>query len=411
MMFSRRHWIPPAGLIFAQLSHGASWWILVFVGLGGSLVSVDSLALAWVHTVALGWATVAAISVLFHVIPAFTDARWNRQSLARVCLFFFCIGVVMFVLALLVAQRLAFCGATVTISALLLYSGVAFTTLGSALRGQRTERAIARALIITLVFLDAAAIIGFALAALISGIELPSWVRVLPGTHAVLGLFGWLSLLIFGVSARTVRPITGNKSRFAGAHIAVGTCTLVGVPLLAIGLLQMLWLAWAGAIIFGCGAVIYALDAIDIMRRATVSHRPPQAFFVAATIWLLCGLGLGAATLAGRSWSLSFGFVVLAGWVGQMINAHIHHIGVRLLLTVHRGEADETRPEVVLTSSLSWTSFAAFQFAVAVVTVGLLRNSGISVFIGAVAGGLGWFTMAANLLVARQKARQYLAAT
>ncbi|MBC5828645.1 MAG: hypothetical protein GIW98_00445 [Candidatus Eremiobacteraeota bacterium] len=254
MMFSRRHWIPPAGLIFAQLSHGASWSILVFVGLNGSLVSVDSLGLAWVHTVALGWATVAAISVLFHVIPAFTDARWNRQSLARVCLFFFCTGVVVFVFALLVAHRLAFFGATVIISALLLYSGVAFTTLGSALRGEPTERAIARALIVTLLFLDLAALIGFALAARISGIELPSWVAVLPGSHAVLGLFGWLSLLIFGVSARTVRPITGNKSRFAGAHIAVGSCTLLGVPLLAIGLLQMLWLAWAGAIIFGCGA-------------------------------------------------------------------------------------------------------------------------------------------------------------
>lgn len=39
--------------------------------------------LAWVHTLAIGFFTMTALSVLFHVMPAFTGTQWKNEPLAR----------------------------------------------------------------------------------------------------------------------------------------------------------------------------------------------------------------------------------------------------------------------------------------------------------------------------------------
>ena len=403
-MFIRRHWIPPGALIFAQLSHGASWLLLVWAGISGSVWALDSLAVAWIHTVALGWATTAAASVLMHVVPRFTGTRWRLENMARRSVGVLAAGVVAFVGTLLLWPHLSIFGAALIVLALLTFTTAALATLQPAFRGERTERAIARALAITLLFLLVTALLGFALAFLISGYHVPAWVAALPAAHASLGMFGWLSLLIFGVSARTVRPITGNKSRFPAANIAVGSLTLLGVPFLAIGLAGVSWLVWPGAILCGIAAVAYILDVIDILRRATVPHRTPQAFLLAGVLWLACGLIIGAGVLRGQSWQLAYGFVFLAGWIGQMINAHIYQIGVRLLITIYSGADDKSRPQSVLDAHLSWTSFALFQLAVAGVTGGLLAQNALAVTLGGILGAIGWIAMMANLAYAREKA-------
>jgi hypothetical protein len=403
-VFTRRHWIPPGALIFAQLAHGASWIILGGIAIAGPSWSLDFATVAWIHTVALGWATVAATGVLLHVIPQFTDVRWRGESVARTAVFFFAAGVVFFVAALLLAPGLVPWAAGWIVLALLAYAAAAAATLMLALRGERVERAIARALATTLTFLILTALIGFGLALAISGRAAPPWIAALPAAHASLGMFGWLSLLVFGVSARTLKPIAGDKSRFKAAHIVVGSLTLLGVPLLAVGLAAVPALIWPGATLFGFAAIVYALDVADILRRATVAHRVPQAFVAAAIVWLLCGLVLGAGTLAGKPWQLVFGFVILAGWIGQMIDAHVYHIGVRLLLTIYRGDDDETRPQDVLDARLAWCSFGAFQLALAAIVVGLLRENAASLIAGAALGFAGWLLTIGALAEARAAA-------
>ncbi|MDQ2680379.1 MAG: hypothetical protein M3Y21_05070, partial [Candidatus Eremiobacteraeota bacterium] len=390
--------------LFAQLAHGASWLLLVWAGISGSVEVVDVVSIAWIHTLALGWATVAATSVLLHVIPGFTDAQWRFETQARLSIGVLAFGVVLFVAALLTYPQFAIVGAALIVCGLLAYCAAALATLWAAFRGERTERAIARALTITLLFMLLTALLGLALAALISGYHVPAWVSAVPATHANLGMLGWLSLLVFGVSARTVKPITGNKSRFSAAHIAVGSLTLLGVTLLAIGLSGVSLLIWPGAICFAVAATIYMLDLLDILRRATVSHRVPQAFLLAGVAWLACGLVIGAGVLSGRPWQLAYGFIVLAGWIGQMINAHIYHIGVRLLLTVYRGDEDETRPQEVLDARLSWASFWLFQLAIVSATVGLLVANPILATFGGLVGCAGWLAMITNLVCARTKA-------
>ncbi|HEY1654698.1 MAG TPA: hypothetical protein VGF86_06270 [Candidatus Tumulicola sp.] len=405
MVFTRRHWIPPGALLFAQLSHGASWPILALGALSASAWSLGFYAIAWIHTVALGWATMAALAVLLHVVPQFTDVRWRYENLARRSVFAFALGVALFVAALLLRPSAIAWGAALTLLAVLGYAFAAFATLARALNGERLERAIARALGTTLLFLVLTALAGFALAAAIAGYPVPAWMASLPATHASLGMFGWLSLLVFGVSARTVRPITGDKSRFRGAHIAVGSLALVGVALLAIGLAGVPPLVWPGAGLLGVAVDIYAFDMVDVVRRATVPHRVPQAFLLAGVTWLVCGAVLGAGTLAGKPWELAYGFVILAGWIGQMVDAHVYHIGVRLLLTIYLGDDDETRPERVLDGRLSWFSFGAFQIAIASAAIGLLTHAAALLCAGAAFGLLGWLAMMLNLVAARNAAR------
>ena len=392
-------------LLFAQAAHGFSWLLLAYAGFAGPSWTVDFLAIAWIHTVALGWATAAALGVLMHVVPQFTEVRWRAESLARGSTFVFAAGVAAFVAALLLRPELTGWTATPIVLALLAYAGAAFATLRQALRGERLERAIARALAITLAFLLTAAVIGLVLAWANGGAAFPPWLAELPPAHADLAIFGWLSLLIFGVSARTVRPITGGKSRFPAVHIAVGSLTLAGVPLLAAGLAIFPPLIWPGAILLALGALAYAFDLTDIVRRAVVPHRVPQAFLLAGAGWLLVTLVLGGGALAGLPWRLAFGFTALAGWVGQMLDAHFYHIGVRLLLTIYRGDEDETRPEAVLDGRLSWISFAAFQAAVATGAAGLLAQRAAIVGAAGVFGAAAWVLMTANLVRARRIAR------
>jgi len=405
-MFARRHWIPPGGLLFAQACHGLSWILMLWIAMSAGVGALSAPVLAWVHLVALGWFTVAALSILLHVVPAFTGLRWRSEQIARAALALFAIASGAFVVSLLLDVRFAGIAAAVIFIGLLGYVLVAWWTLSAASGLERTERAIARAISITLLMLVTVASLGLLLSFFASGTLSGDWIARLPAAHANLGFYGWLSLLVYGVSARTIRPICGTKSRFAWVHVVVGTSTLAGAPVLAIGLgLGSALVMWIGAALLGLGALAYIADIVDILIRATESHRPPQAFIAAAIAWLLLAAALGAAVLAGRPLAFAYGFAVLIGWIGQLVNAHTFHIGTRLIATVYRGEDDETRPAELLDRRLSWTSFGLFQAAVASIVCGLAFENAAVVGWGAVAGTAAWLAMIANLALARARAR------
>ncbi|HEY2476399.1 MAG TPA: hypothetical protein VGI19_16585 [Candidatus Cybelea sp.] len=403
-MFERRHWIPPGGLLFAQACHGLSWLLLLWIALTAGVAELSMPALTWIHLVALGWFTVAALSVLLFAIPQMADQPWRYEGATRTALGWFAAGVAFFVLALFVATRFVGLAAAFVYVTLLVYLLAAWTTLAQRRQADRAERAIARAFFITLLVLGIVATLGLILALSLSGIDLGVLSSQLPAAHGNLGFFGWLSLLVYGVSTRTVRPSTGSKpSRLT--HIVVGTATLAGALALAAGLgVDNPIATWTGAVLIGLGAVVYCVDMASVIARATVPHRPPQAFIAAAITWLLVALAFGASALAGYKTALAFGFVILVGWIGQMVNAHIFHIGTRVIATVYRGEDDETQPEELLDQRLEWAAFACFQGAIILVALGLWLGYAPPVAIGAIAGGAGWLAMIANLNLARSRA-------
>jgi uncharacterized membrane protein SirB2 len=400
-----RRWIPPGALIFAQASHGASWLLLAFIATRGGFESSGP-AIAWVHLVALGWFSMSALGILIHVIPTFTDLPWSYEPLARWALLPFGGGVVVFAGSWFLAPSGLALGAAILIVGLAGYLFAAAMTLSKAHRAPRTERAIARALALTLLMFAITASLGGLMMLALVGAAPVSWLTRLPAVHANLGFFGWLSLLIFGVSVRTIRPISGGGSRFRWIHVSVATLALAGIVVLTLGLATGARSAeWLGAACLGLAVTAYIVDMADALRRATVPHRPPQAFVAAALAWLTLASVMGAGVLAGSNWRGAFAFTFLVGWVGQMVNAHVFHIGVRLIATVYRGDYDETRPHALLEGRLSWLAFGSMQVAVGLCASGLLLSASNLVTAGAVAGFLSWCAIVANLGVARSRAK------
>jgi len=398
-------WIPPQALIFGQLAHGASW--IVLLGLATHGVTGLSLpALGWVHLVALGWLTMIALSVLVHVIPAFTDVVWRWERLARRSLTVYAVGVVVLVAGFCTGGRgiLAW-GGTIVALGLLGYAVPAAVTLVSAFRLGWVEAAIARALGATLTFLLLAAGLGVAFTWALHG-RLPATMLVTGAPiHAALGLIGWLTVLVMGVSARTVGPIAGARSAQAWRHVTAGSAEIVGMVAAGAGFaFRLPALLWIGTVVLGIGVAVYVIDLSSILRRATVSHRPPQAFMASAALWLLVAFVLGVGTLRGSPWGPAFVYVVLTGWLGQMVNAHLHHIGIRLLTTSLRGDDDETRPGELLSAALSWTTFVLFQAAVLTGVAALLLGRSPALAGAAIAGLLGWTAMTANTPHAARRA-------
>ena len=392
-----RPWIPPSGLLAGHIAYGASWCVLWLLAQDDDPSPMR--VLSWIHLVALGWATLVALSVLLFVLPQFTDARWRGESWARAGIAVFAAGAYAMVIAFFQgAVSWLWIACAVAVGGILAWVIPAYVTLSTILPARKTEAAIARALATVFAFLGAAAIVGFAMARELAhggGAGLANLARA----HATLASIGWLTLLVMGVSARTIGPITGHRSPRRWVHVVSSTLVTAG----AIGLAAGLWAgvnpaAWFAAICVG-GLVIYSLDMLALVITSTVPHRPPQGFVAASIVWLLVACGLGLSFVAGDA-GLAFAvvFTGLVGWIGQMLTAHLHHIGIRLIATTARGDDDETPPEALLHSRLSWISFALFQAAVGLGCISQLVQDAAILRLAAVSGLLGWVAMTANIV-------------
>jgi hypothetical protein len=375
-------------MLFGQLCHGASWLLALAIAVALNADPTTLPAIAWIHLVALGWVTVTALSILLHAIPAFLSVTWKHESFARVSLGIAAAAIVAFVVSVSVAVPALGIVSTVVALALLGFLTTAWETLAGALHSDdRVDRAVARAFAVTLAMLALVVVLGVILAWALSGTFVPPWIARLPAAHANLALFGWLTLLIYGVSARTLRPLTGTRSRFPLLHMLVGTATLLGALVLPAGIfVQSTAVAWIGGGLLAVGAACYIVDTSDVLRRATRTHRPPQAFVVAALAWLAVAIVLGAGVLLGHSWQAAYVFVLLMGWVAQMVDAHV--IDIELL-----------------DARLAWLSFALFQLAVAAITAGLLLPSKNACALGALLGFAAWIVTMSAMLVVRRVAR------
>ncbi len=399
-MMRARFWIPPLPLAAGLAFQLGAWGLAV----ADARAPAPGLELAWVHAVAVGWLSATALAVLLHVVPAFTDLEWRAADAARAAAFAVPLAAFALVVAFAARAGTALAVAAVVLAAALLaYAGTAFATL-RAPAPDRTSAAIARALALTLGALAATALLGALLGVGYARAGAP--LLNLAPSHALLGIVAWLTVLVTGVSARTFRPMLGARSRWPLAHVAAGGGLAGGAVLAALGAPWSPPLLRLGVALAAAGALVYLADALDTLRRAQAPHAAPRAFVGAALLWL----ALATAGAVATSWSLPLGratvLLALAGWLGQMVNAHLHHLGVRVLATLVLGEDDETRPWELLAAPLSWTAFAAAQLAVAgtaAFALGLGAEAGV---FGGLCGMLAVIAMAANARFALRRAHR-----
>lgn len=404
-------WIPKENLIAANVFAGISWpalgWLAATGAEPGSLRS-----LGWVHLVALGWLTVASLSVLLHVVAAFLGVKWIAQDVARWALHLLVIGVVILSAGFFIPDPSHIeGGAILVLAALCMYLVPTSLTIGRALRLGPKERAVGRAFLITLSVLFVVAVLGTAFGLALRGRFDGQVLIALPKAHAVLGIAGWLSLLVFGVSIRTMRAIAGVTTRVPFVHIASSGLLLLGAIAYSIAMaLASPGLAIAGGGLLCCGALLYALDLFDILRRREHPNPAAQLFVATSDFWLVACVAIGAGTLAGHPWGAALTFLALIGWLGQMVNGHVLHIGIRLMITAIRGDDDETRPWRIVNAPLALASWVLFQVAVALGTAALLAaNDRTLLLVAALSGTAGWLLMTAAIALAYSRLQHYTA--
>lgn len=349
-----RGWIPPIPLALGALVGALSWLLVIAYGRTPSF----GIELAWIHAVALGSFTSIALAVLIHVIPGFTDLSWRARTVARASGAALPFTAVAFVLSFATGSQVGV--AMFGILSALLLLGFASSAIATLTQAAPTpaERAIARAFVIVFVFLAIAALLGVALAiGLRSGDA--NLLRFAP-EHGAIAIVGWLTLLTMGVSARTFRPILGSEPRWRVIHILSNSAMVlaaVAIPLtIASGNSQLVKVAFLVSVV---AAAAYGADGFDRLLRARTPNRPAHAFVAASLLWLLC------ATIAAASGAYEVAVVIaLAAWLGQMINAHLHHIGIRVIATTFGGDDNEMRPWLLLDARLSWVTFSLAQIAV-----------------------------------------------
>jgi hypothetical protein len=383
-------------------------WILLFHAAGVAPLGTSFAALAWVHVVALGWITLVALSVLLHVIPAFLDVPWRSAGIARGATLVFAAGAAALVAGFLSTNFAVLqSGASIALVSIVIYAAAACRPFLDAIREGGTARAVARAFATTLILLVITAVLGALAVWMLSGMLPWSLLDVLPRSHALLGIVGWLSLLVIGVSARTMGPITGQRSKRVWAHIVSSSALLAGAVVAAIAILIKHYPATlVGVALILLGIIVYAFDLFTVLWRASMVHRPPQVLMGCAALSAVVAALLLAGTLLGQPWGFAAVYLALLGWIGSAVLAHLHHIGVRVLLTTVRGEHDETPPHLVLRAPLTWTTTVAYELAVILGALGLIPSQSAPLRWAAVCGFVSFVTLAWNLGAAYRKARR-----
>ncbi|MNX09457.1 hypothetical protein D3C86_391880 [compost metagenome] len=408
-MTETKPWIPPFALMAGMAGHGLSWLLLALTA-WPNVPGLTFPALAWIHLVALGWLTMIALAVLVHVIPGFLDTDWELEPVARWALLPYGIGTALLVGAFLGIGPWAFqWGGGLLVASLISFMIPAFLTMirYKVPAGTKVPYRFAFSSVLTALLL--AALLGATMAWALAGAPWSHLLATLLPLHAILAGGGWLSLLILGVSARTIFPVTGRKRYLLPFHVVISAGFFGGLLLLLLGLLpgvgHVVW-RWLGVALAGLAATLYLVDIGRVLWKAPNPNRPPQAFIAASLVYFVLMVILGAGVNAGMtSWQAPLAFVALVGWMGQSVNGYLLHIGIRLMLTMVRGEEDETAPGEVTPATWSWTAFGLFQLAILWGVGVLLAGHGEWLPLSGVLGLLGWFWLVGSVWFSYRRAR------
>ncbi|MGZ5909960.1 MAG: hypothetical protein ACXWLB_08785 [Reyranella sp.] len=315
---------------------------LMVAGIGypaADVASPDTLVL--VHTVCIGWLSLAMCGALFQFVPVLVAKPLFSEKWALPALCLLTAGLFWLLAGFLsLAGRLPPALWLLPLGAVLLVAGFGLVVVDLGLTAWLRPTGPARFVLVGLASLCATAAFGvvfaFALAGLAGSVGDAVLARGVP-LHAIAGLGGWLTLTAMGVSYRLLSmfmlspDVDDRRSLLALAAGALAIGVTVAGGTLAIGLASGLSIILAIAAALGLtSAALYVRDITGIFRgrkrpQLELNMRMATLSFASLAGTALLGIAL-AATDAFSSHVGAFAFLAAFGWLSGLVLAKLYKI-------------------------------------------------------------------------------------
>jgi hypothetical protein len=297
--------------------------------------------LALVHILTLGWITTTILGAAFQLVPVALQVGLYSERLPNVLLPIYLAGLVTLLIGLWQFQT----AWIIAGASLLLLVGLGYLVLmAGTLARVRHWDVVAAHVAASVCFAVLIPVLGLLLAINShTGLLGLAYMASLK-THLLLALFGYVSLLILGVSYKLVGMFTLAEDllpeRLAWAELALVLAGLVGLTL-AFYLPSWRWLGWLGgtALLAGVGQFVYILSVLYRKRRRWLFDINTPFTQTGAALFSLtlvaAGLGLAGWLPTPPTFWLAVGWLLILGWVGQIIVGQMYKI-TPFLTWLHR---------------------------------------------------------------------------
>ncbi len=334
---------PPEDIPFRYLLTGPAFGVLAgivlaFFGERMLITAWDLDTVALTHLITLGWLTVIMMGAFYQMVPVLVGGHVPWIHLSRYTYYLFVTGILLLATGLLSWQVVLLLAALVLlVVALTVFIG----QLLIALFRVKANRPVVYAMRISVLSLTLAMIVGVLMLGMMFGWwTFPIGRDSLKYIHLTLGLLGWVTLLIFGVSFHVIPMFYLTKS--FPDRTAYTVISLIGTSLISLvvcfALRLNLFVLSAAALPALSGILLFLTTMVGLLRGR-------QRKMVDATLrfWQLGLSGLLPAFLLlpvtffrmDEIFSYLFVLVFLLGFAGAISNGMLYKI-IPFLVWLHR---------------------------------------------------------------------------
>ncbi len=360
--------------------------------------------LAFVHLALLGWVTILAVGVLYQMLPVIQQAAlWGEASGPFVLggLAIGTAGLAVGFWTFRVPWLIA--GGTLVVAALVVF----LVAMAGTLRRVTAWNMKGVYVAFALGYLALTIILGLAMALDFRfGFLGPALGRLLV-VHVHLGVIGWLTVLVVGVSYQLV-PMFGLAHGYSERPAWLVLVLLnFGLLTLAMAVLMdtTLLIKALAALPVLAGVALYVGDMVRIIRRRMRRRMDISLrYMLASLVYLLAAAATGVGLLLrlpAERWAIAYGYLAIAGWVGLVVIGMAHKIVPLLVWHVRFGGRlgleKVPLPNDLLSERLGLVVLGLWNVGVVGTTVGSVTRVAVVVQVGSAMVALAAWLAAYNL--------------
>jgi len=384
--------VPFSFFLAAAVFHVLAWGVL-FVG-------ADDLAgfsggtgpvLSAIHLLTLGVLALTAMGASYQLLPVVTRRPLARVWPARLSFWIMVPGIVVLAYGMgITGQTALWVGAGLVTGGLLVFALLTADNLG---------RAGSLPVIAAHGWAALAALVGFAGLGVLLIVDFDLGVLAdrsgLAGLHMVLAAFGFMGLLVLGLSQVLIPMFVlcpGLPARVGWAQLGLAIGAL---GLFAAGVLWGVQALILAAFVLAAGAVFAHFHLMRTALHTSMRKRLGLSFLMIRASWRFLGLGLLIGLAIALGWPLPnapalFGLVVLVGWLLTFLTGILQRI-MPFLASMHASGLPGGPPLLSsLTAEAPLKAHAICHFAaLAMIAAGILFDVTLGIRIGAAIGTIG----------------------